>query len=69
MYENVQIVDSKKQSNKELIMNNLGKNHNLIIKLKNGQVVQGWVGLEDGYYFIGGLNFNNNDIVDVEVVY
>ena len=69
MYENVQIVDGKKQVNRELLMNNLGRNHNLIIKLKDGQVVNGWVGLEDDFYFVGGLNFSSSDVVDVEVVY
>ena len=69
MYENVQIIDGKKQVNKELLMNNLGRNHSLIIKLKNGQTVEGWVGIEDGFYFVGGLNFNNNDVIDVEVIY
>ena len=34
MYENVQVVYGKKQINRELLVNNLGKNHNLIINLK-----------------------------------
>ena len=69
MYENVQIIDGKKQVNRELLMNNLGRNHNLIIKLKNGKTVEGWVGIEDDFYFVGGLNFNNDDVIDVEVIY
>ena len=69
MYENVQIIDGKKQVNRELLMNNLGRNHNLIIKLKNGKTVEGWVGIEDDFYFVDGLNFNNDDVIDVEVIY
>ena len=69
MYENVQTIDGKKQVNRELLMNNLGKNHNLIIKLKNGETVNGWVGIEDDFYFVAGLNFSNDDVIDVEVIY
>lgn len=69
MYENVQIIDGKKQVNRELLMNNLGKNHNLIIKLKNGKIVEGWVCIEDDFYFVGGLNFQDSDVIDVEVIY
>ena len=67
MYENVEIIEGKKQINRALLMDNLGKNHNITIKLKDGRIVTGWVGLEDNYYFIGGLNFNDNDVVNVEV--
>ena len=69
MYENVQIIDGKKQVNRELLMNNLGRNHNLIVKLKNGKTVEGWVGIEDDFYFVGGLNFQDSDLIDVEVIY
>lgn len=69
MYENVQIIDGKKQVNRELLMNNLGRNHNLIVKLKNGKIVEGWVGIEDDFYFVGGLNFQDSDLIDVEVIY
>ena len=37
MYENVQVVDGKKQINREFLINNLGKKHNLIINLKDGK--------------------------------
>ena len=69
MYENVQVVDGKKQINRELLMANLGKNHSLIIHLRDGQKVEGWLGLEEDYFFIGGVNFSLSDIVDMEVIY
>ena len=69
MYENVQIIDGKKQINRELLIANLGKNHSLIIYLKGGQKVEGWLGIDEGYFFIGGVNFSLSDIVDMEVIY
>lgn len=69
MYENVQIIDGKKQINRELLINNLGKNHNLIINLKDGKKLEGWLGIEDSYFFIGGVNFSFSDVIDVEVIY
>ena len=69
MYENVQVVDGKKQINREFLINNLGKKHNLIIDLKDGKKLEGWLGVEDDYLFIGGVNFSFSDVVDVEVIY
>ena len=69
MYENVQIIDGKKQINRELLVANLGKNHSLIIYLKDGQKVEGWLGIDECYFFIGGVNFSLSDIVDMEVIY
>lgn len=50
MYENIQVVDGKKQINRELLVNNLGRNHNLIINLKGGKKLEGWLGVEDDYF-------------------
>lgn len=69
MYENMQIIDGKKQINRELLIANLGKNHSLIIHLRDGRKVEGWLGLEEDYFFIGGVNFSFSDIVDAEVLY
>ena len=69
MYENVQIIDGKKQINRVLLMANLGKNHSLIIRLRDGQKVEGRLGIDEGYFFIGGVNFSLSDIVDMEVIY
>ena len=69
MYEIVQIIDGKKQINRELLIANLGKNHSLIIHLRDGQKVEGWLGIDEGYFFIGGVNFSLSDIVDMEVIY
>ena len=70
MYENVQVVDGKKQINREFLINNLGKKHNLIINLKDGKKLEGWLGIEDDYFFfIGGVNFSFSDVIDVEVIY
>ena len=69
MYENVQVVDGKKQINRELLINNLGKKHNLIINLKDGKKLEGWLGIEDDYFFISGVNFSFSDVIDVEVIY
>lgn len=69
MNENIEIRDGKKQINRELLISNLGKNHNLIINLKDGKRLEGWLGREDDYFFIGGVNFSLSDIVDVKIIY
>ena len=70
MYENVQIIDGKKQINRELLMANLGRNHSLIIHLRDGQKAEGWLGIDGGgYFFVGGVNFSFSDVIDVEVIY
>ena len=69
MNENIEIRDGKKQINRELLISNLGKNHNLIINLRDGQKVEGWLGREDDYFFIGGVNFSFSDIIDVKIMY
>ena len=69
MYENVQVADGKKQINREFLINNLGKNHNLIINFIDGKMLVGWLGVEDDYFFIGGVNFSFSDIIDVKIIY